>query len=104
MRALRPEAARELARRVSELGVESVAVVFLHSFVNPDHERLMASILADECDDLFVCTSHEVLAEILEYERTSTTVINAYVGPAVRAAISPAQNGVCMSVRMPATC
>ncbi|MCC7367846.1 MAG: hydantoinase/oxoprolinase family protein [Chloroflexi bacterium] len=62
-------------------GPEAVAVVLLHSYANPDHERRLGELLAQKAPGLFVSLSHEVLPEIGEYERTSTTVINAYVGP-----------------------
>lgn len=65
-------------------GIEAVAVVFLHSYANPAHEVAAGEILRRELPDCFVSTSVEILPEIREYERTSTTVINAYVGPPVR--------------------
>lgn len=65
-------------------GIEAVAVVFLHSYANPAHEVMAGEILRRELPDCFVSTSVEILPEIREYERTSTTVINAYVGPPVR--------------------
>lgn len=64
---------------------EAVAVCLLHSYVNPAHEAEIATRLREALDpDVFVTASHEILPEIREYERTSTTVINAYVGPVVR--------------------
>lgn len=68
-------------------GIEAVAVVFLHSYANPAHEMMAGEILRRELPDCFVSTSVEILPEIREYERTSTTVINAYVGPPVRSYI-----------------
>lgn len=62
-------------------GVESIAVCFLHSYVNPDHERRTGAILAEHAPDIFISLSHELMREYREYERTSTTVINAYIGP-----------------------
>jgi N-methylhydantoinase A len=79
--ALDEDAARRLARRVARLGFEAVAVVFLHCFMNPAHERRMKEILAEEHPGAYVTLSSEILPEILEYERTSTTTVNAYVGP-----------------------
>lgn len=74
-----------LAVRLRDLQVEAVAVCFLHSYANPAHEQAVLSQLRDvlpaEC---FVCISYDVLPEMREYERTSTTVVNAYVGPVVR--------------------
>jgi N-methylhydantoinase A len=62
-------------------GVESIAVCFLHSYVNPDHERRAGQILSQHAPDIFISLSHELMREYREYERTSTTVINAYIGP-----------------------
>lgn len=62
-------------------GVESIAVCFLHSYVNPEHERSTGEIINRQTPDIFVSLSHELMREYREYERTSTTVINAYVGP-----------------------
>lgn len=66
-------------------GVESIAVCFLHSYVNPEHERRVGEILNRHAPDIFVSLSHELMREYREYERTSTTVINAYVGPRMSA-------------------
>jgi N-methylhydantoinase A len=66
-------------------GVESIAVCFLHSYVNPEHERRAGEIINQHAPDLFVSLSHELMREYREYERTSTTVINAYVGPRMSA-------------------
>src|SRR5207237_8606944 len=69
----------ELARRARREGVEAVAVSLLHSYRNPDHERRAAAILRDELPDVSVSISSEVVPELGEYVRTSTTVANAYV-------------------------
>jgi len=68
-----------LARKVRSSGAESVAVSLLFSFLRPDHERLVARALVG----LPVSASHEVLAEFREFERSSTTVLDAYVKPLV---------------------
>lgn len=75
--------AREVAQKIAAEGVESIAVCFLHSYVNPAHEQEMAAVLAKELPDTYVTVSHEVLREYREYERTSTTVLNSYIGPRV---------------------
>jgi N-methylhydantoinase A len=62
--------------------VESVAVCLLHAYAHPDNERRVAEVLREECD-AHVSVSHEVLAEFREYERTATTVADAYVTPAI---------------------
>lgn len=72
---------RSLAVTLAQSGVEAVAISLLHAYVNSDHERRAAEILREELPAAFVSVSSEVLPEIREYERTSTTVVNAYVGP-----------------------
>jgi N-methylhydantoinase A len=69
----------ELIARLADNEIESVAVCFLFSFLHPDHEQAIAQQLRS--GGLFVSTSSEILPEFREYERTSTTVINAYVSP-----------------------
>lgn len=71
-------------RRLREAGVAAVAVSLLHSHRNGQHEVRVGEILRREMPNAFVSLSTEVLPEIREYERTSTTVINAAVGPVVR--------------------
>lgn len=68
-------------------GVEAVAVAFLHSYANPEHERAVGEVLRRELPGHFISLSVDVLPEIREYERTSTAVINAYVGPPVESYI-----------------
>lgn len=72
---------RSLAATLAQSGVEAVAISFLHAYANADHERRAAAILREALPSAFVSVSSEVLPEIREYERTSTTVVNAYVGP-----------------------
>jgi N-methylhydantoinase A len=72
---------REALRALAAEGVESVAVCLLHSYANAAHEREVARIAAEEQPQLAVSLSSEVLPEIKEYERTSTTVVNAYAKP-----------------------
>ncbi len=64
--------------------VEAIAVCFLHSYANPAHELEAGAALRGAFPDAFVTLSAEILPEIREYERTSTTVINALVGPPVK--------------------
>ena len=78
------EAAARLAlRRLAKLGVESLAISTLFSFVNPAHERRLAELAREELPGVPLSLSHEVMPKAPEYERTSTTVVNAYVGPRV---------------------
>ncbi len=83
-KALDPAAAEDLARKLYDLGVESVAVCLLHSYVNGAHESCVAEKVASCAEGrrkLFVSLSHEVLPEYREYERAATTLVNAYVSP-----------------------
>lgn len=77
-----------VAATLAESGIEAVAVCFINSFTNPSHERRAGEILRDRLGDRFVTLSVDILPEIREYERTSTTVINAYVGPPVERYLS----------------
>jgi len=72
-----------LARAVEESGAESVAVCLLFSYLDPAHERAIAARLRDELPGVHVSPSHEVLPQFREYERCSTTVIDAYLSPLV---------------------
>jgi N-methylhydantoinase A len=64
-------------------GVEAVAVCFLFAYANPVHEKAAAEIIRATAPDLYVSLSHEVNPEWREYERTASTVANAYIGPPV---------------------
>src|ERR1700704_981999 len=80
------DAVRRGVRRLKQLGIESVAVMFLFSFVNPEHERRAAEIIREEFPDVdHVSLSHEVMARGPEFERVSTTLVNAYVAPKIAA-------------------
>ena len=86
--ALDPDAIENLGRQLVAQGVEAVAVCFLHSYANPAHEAAAGEVLRRQCPALFVTLSHEILREFREYERTSTTVLNAFVGPRVSGYLS----------------
>ena len=76
---------KRVIERVAAGGYEAVALCLLFSFLNPAHERAVAKALEDiYSEDLFVSLSHQVLAEYREYERATTTFLNAYVGPLVQ--------------------
>lgn len=77
---LNEEELHTLLEQLKEQGIESIAISFLHSYANPTNEDRALAIVADH-SDWYVCTSHDVLNEFREYERTSTTVANAYVAP-----------------------
>ncbi|HYC82887.1 MAG TPA: hydantoinase/oxoprolinase family protein, partial [Solirubrobacterales bacterium] len=72
---------RTAARELREQGVEAVAVCFLFSYLNPDHELRAAEILREELPGAFVTTSAEVAPQFREFERFMTAAINAFVGP-----------------------
>jgi len=77
------DAVRQALHRLAALGIESLAVVFMFSFINPAHEKRVREIAAEECPDLTVSLSHEVMPSAPEFERTSTTLVNAYVAPKI---------------------
>ncbi|WP_024927697.1 MULTISPECIES: hydantoinase/oxoprolinase family protein [unclassified Mesorhizobium] len=74
-----PKSVTAAARVFAEEGVEAVAICFLHSYANPEHERAAKAELKKLLSDVWVTTSSEISPTIGEYERTSTTVVNAYV-------------------------
>src|SRR5437588_12387287 len=69
---------------IKKSGATSVAVCFLHSYLNPVHELAAVERLARELPDVSISRSSDVLPQIKEYERVSTTIVNAYVEPIVR--------------------
>lgn len=75
------DAVRAAARDLKAAGVQSVAVTFLYSYIDPRHEMRVREILAEEFPEAFVTCSHEVAPEFREFERLSTAVVNAYLGP-----------------------
>ena len=74
---------RRQVKTLAAAGVESVAVAFLHAYKNPIHEQQVKALIESEFPRLSVCISSEVSPEIREFERASTTVVNAYVLPLV---------------------
>jgi N-methylhydantoinase A len=78
------QAVREAARALRAADVAAVAICFLYSFVRPAHEVRAREILAEEFPEAFLCASHEVAPEFREFERLSTAVVNAYLGPVMR--------------------
>jgi len=83
--ALDADAVRKAARTLRASAVEAVAICFLYSFVRPEHEQEARRIVEEELPRAFVCASHEIAPEFREFERLSTTVVNAYLGPVMRA-------------------
>ena len=74
----------DAAARIKEAGIEAVAVSYLWSFKNTAHENRTREILAGELPGVYLSLSYELVPRLGEYERTATTVINAYLGPLVR--------------------
>jgi len=78
---LKEETVREIAERLKEKGIRSVAVCLLHAYKYPQHEQRVAALLREEDPDIFVSLSSEVCPEMREFDRASTTVVNAYTRP-----------------------
>ncbi|MBS88306.1 hydantoinase/oxoprolinase family protein [Sphingobium sp.] len=74
----------DIARSFAEAGVEAVAVCLLHAYVNPEHERLVVDHLQALLPQVEIVASHRVCREWREYERTSTTVLSAYISPVAK--------------------
>ncbi|MDP7511661.1 MAG: hydantoinase/oxoprolinase family protein [Dehalococcoidia bacterium] len=90
--------------RIIEEGVESVAICLLHSYANPDHERYIAKVLRERAPHVILTLSSELLPEMKEYERTSTTVINGYVRPVVERYLTRLTDGLDgMGIKVPLT-
>lgn len=82
--ALDEDAFREAVLELKGQGVQSLAVSFLYSFLNDAHERRAAEIIAEEFPEAFTAISSDIAPEFREYERLSTTVVNAYLGPVMQ--------------------
>jgi len=81
LKPLDPEEVKGVVNELLQIGVESVAVCLINSFENPTHELMIRDIIEKEAPEISVSISYDVLPQIREYERTSTTVTNAYVKP-----------------------
>lgn len=82
-RELDVEGLRRQVEYLKSEGVDSVAICFLFSFLNPDHEREAERIVREMLPDAYVSSSHVILPQIKEFDRLSTTSLNAYVGPSL---------------------
>ena len=91
---LDPAEVEAVLARLRGEGIEALAVCLINSYANPVHEELIKEIVARHAPDLLICCSVDVLPEIREYERTSTTVINAYVMPIVRRYLATLRAGL----------
>ncbi|MGI8398215.1 hydantoinase/oxoprolinase family protein (plasmid) [Agrobacterium deltaense] len=83
-RALDEDRLRAAVRKLSEEDVKAIAVCFLYGFLNNAHEQRVVEILREELPDVFISASHLVAPEFREFERMSTTVVNAYLGPVMQ--------------------
>jgi N-methylhydantoinase A len=72
-----------ICAQVVALKPESIAVCLLHSYINPLHEQRLGEALRQALPGVYLSLSHEILRQFREYERTSTTVVNSYIGPRV---------------------
>jgi len=81
LKKLDPEEAKGIFHKLLHIDIESLAVCLINSFENPAHELMIKDIVQKEAPDLSLSISYEVLPQIREFERTSTTVTNAYVKP-----------------------
>src|SRR5690606_17301127 len=75
------DAVRQEARLLRERGVAAVAIAFLYAYKNPAHEQRAREIVEEEFPEAFISLSSEVASQYREYERFSTTALNAFVGP-----------------------
>jgi len=92
LKALDVEASRQAIRRLKKKGVQSVAVCCLFSFLNPDHELKIKELFAEEFPEARLSLSYEVLPQIREFYRLSTTVINAYIQPVMASYLGRLEN------------
>jgi len=79
-------------RTLKDAGVESIGVCLFFGFLNPAHEKNIAEIIKREHPNAFISLSHEVLPQIREFERVSTTLVNAYTGPKLKRYLESLQN------------
>ena len=77
------EQVRQVARDLKARGIESVAILLLHSYRNPAHEKRVEALVREEIPGVFVSSSHQLSQEYREFERASTVAANAYIGPRV---------------------
>ena len=92
LKAVDEDEVRRLARKLKKRGVESVAICFINAYVNGTNEKKVKQILEEELPGVYICASSEILPEIFEHERMSTTIINAVLGPKVSSYIQSMEN------------
>src|SRR4029453_14574238 len=85
---------RAAARELKEAQVAAIAICFLFAYLNPAHERRAKAIVQEECPGVFVTCSHEVSPQFREFERFTTTAMNAFIGPLVRDYVTTLAKGL----------
>ncbi|MFQ5829129.1 MAG: hydantoinase/oxoprolinase family protein [Candidatus Methylomirabilia bacterium] len=88
------EAVTRALDELGEQGIQALAICFLHSYINPAHEAAVKALVAEKHPELYLSVSSEVLPEFREFERLSTTVLNAYVGPLMSHYLARVEAGV----------
>ncbi len=91
---LDPQAVQELIPRLRQEGVQAVAVALLHSYKNPQHEQIAAEVVRRQAPDIYLTRSSDLVPEIREYPRTSTTVANVYVRPVIEQYLQSLENSL----------
>jgi N-methylhydantoinase A/oxoprolinase/acetone carboxylase beta subunit len=94
IRPLDEDEARAVSAQLRAAGVESIAVCLLHSYLYPEHEERLGAILREELPEAAVSLSSEILREQREYERSATTVVNAYVRPLMERYVGAIRSGL----------
>lgn len=92
LRELKREDVEKAVKKLLEHKVEVIAISFINSYANPKHEKEAAKIVSEMAGNIYVCASHEVTREWREYERTMTTVLNAYTIPRLAGYLSKLEN------------
>lgn len=94
LRALDEDEVRDRVRQLKAAGVEAIAVCLLHSYLNPAHEQRIGEIVHEEFPEAYLSLSSDIVPLYREYERFSTTALNAYVGPRVSNYLYRLQNEI----------
>jgi len=85
---------RAAAHELADAGVQAIAICFLFSYLNPEHERRAKKIVLSQCPNVFVSCSHEVSPQFREFERFTTAAMNAFIGPLVRDYVTKLATGL----------
>ncbi len=102
MTPLNPDSVIAALEKMRGQDVDSVAICLLHSYLNPAHERAVMALVRQHAPGLSISASHQVMPEIREYERTSTTVVNAFVKPVVDTYLASVEEGIAgIGIRAP---